>query len=489
MLLKKIITKLHLKPLANYQLAYFICIFVFFNMLDFTYDNDFWFTINQGRYILNNSFPTVAINSIHNINFIYQSWGTGVVFYTFYNYLGVYGIASLIVIVGLLTGYFFYKLCFVVSNNKRGSLIITIIAILLYSFYIVTRPHIFTVLNLVIMLYLLESYLKTDNCKYLYWLPLIALVQINMHGIYLMVLLIIYTPYLINSFKFKIKYLNIKSDGYRKKPLFIAFISMILAAFINPYGYKTLIYGFSSYHSSSLFNNTIIELEALNFHNNPDKLFIFVIITVLILYFSRLNNQPLRYKLLLLGTSYLAFDALKSFYLFLFCSLFSLALLFKKSKKDIDKTYSKAYYVIQSSLMAVLCLGIFFFIRTPKEPNIKIFMDYLDKNVVDKNDIKLFTDYIDGSYAEYRGYNCYLDPRGEIFLKSNNNQGDIYQEFKDVSSFKINYKDFIDKYQFDYMLVKNESSLGYLMQNDSYKYTNVKEDEDHILYKLNGEIE
>ena len=41
--------------------------------------------------------------------------------------------------------------------------------------------------------------------------------------------------------------------------------------------------------------------------------------------------------------------------------------------------------------------------------------------ITNKDEIKLFTDYTDGSYAEYRGYNCYLDPRGEIFLKSYNN--------------------------------------------------------------------
>ena len=483
MKIKKIMKKLKLRSFPNYQFAYLIILIIVFRMIGFKYDNDFWFTINQGRYILEHSFPTVAINSIHNLNFVYQSWGTGTLFYIIYHYFGIYGMTILLSIVSALTMFFFYKLCFLISNNKRGSLYNTLIALILYSYYIVTRPHMFTVLNLVIMLFLLESYVKKDNIKYLYWLPIIALFQVNMHGIYYILLLIILTPYLINSFSFEI--FGIKSNGYRRKPLFIAFLCMLLVGFINPYGYKTIIYGFNSYQSSSLFNNTIAELMALNFHNITDKLFIISIIVIIVLHFAKLRNKPLRYTLLLLGTSYLAFDALKSFYLFLFCSLFPLTLLYKNQKNDLDKLYSKKYHLFHLALTIVVIFGTFLFIKTPSIPSISIFMDYLDKEVTNKDEIKLFTDYTDGSYAEYRGYNCYLDPRGEIFLKSYNNMEDIYEEFDKVSKFKINYKDFINKYEFDYMLVNNESALGYLMKNDSYKYLNVRENDSHTLYKIN----
>ena len=479
-MIKKVINKLKLKPFASYQIAYLVIILVFFRMLLLNYDNDFWFTINQGRYVIEHSFPTIAINSIHNIDFIYQSWGSGTLFYLIYNYLGLYGFAFLLISISVLTMYFFYKLCFLVSNNKRGSLLITLFAILLYTPYIVTRPHIFTVLNVVIMLYLVESYIRKDNVKYLYWLPLITLFQINMHGIYYILLLVFMVPFLINSFKFKI--FGIESNGYRKKPLFLAFLGMIVTGFINPYGYKTIIYGFSSYQSSSLFNNTILELLSLNFHEIIGKIFIATIILTYVLHFSKLKDRPLRYTLLLLGTSYLAFDAIKSFYFFVFCSLFPLAMIFK-NKNNIDKTYSKNYHLFHASLTIVLCIGSLFFIAKPKDPEILPLIDYLDQNS-NKEEIKLFTDYIDGSYAEYRGYNCYLDPRGEIFLKSNNKKEDIYEEFDQVEHFKINYRDFIDKYMFDYMIVKNESELGYLMKYDSYKYTSVLTTETHTLYKL-----
>ena len=483
MIIKNIIKKLNLKPLADYQLAYLIVILVFLRMINFQYDNDFWFTINQGRYVLEHSFPTIAINSIHNIDFIYQSWGTGTLFYIVYNYLGLYGMVFLLIAIVSLTMYFFYKLCFLVSSNKRRSLYITFLFFLLYTPFITTRPHIFTVLNLTIMLYLLESYIQKDDIKYLYGLPIISLLQINMHGIYFILLLIIISPFLINSFKFK--FLNVKSNGYRKKPLIIAFICMILTGFINPYGYKTIIYGFSSYDSTGLFNNTIAELSALNFHKIYDKIFIVTIIITYILYFNKKKEIPLRYYLLLFGTTYLAFDAVKSFYLFLICSFYPLAYIYsnnKKTKKEYQ--FSKIYHIFHGSFTVVLCIFCFLNIKNPQLPEISKYIDYLDENVANKENMKLFTDYMDGSYAEYRGYNCYLDPRGEIFLKSNNKKEDIYEEYNNVSIFKINYKDFIDKYKFDYMLIKNESELGRLMKYDAYKYKNVMEDANYTLYML-----
>ena len=482
MKIKNLFSKIKFRPLPSYQLAYLVVILVFFHMLGFQYDNDFWFTINQGRYVLEHSFPTTAIYSIHNLDFLFQSWGSGVVFYTVYNYVGLYGIVSLMIIVSGLTMFFFYKLCFITSNNKRGSLLITIIAYLLYNvFFIVSRPHIFTVLNLVIMLYLLESYVKTNKTKYLYWLPLVTLLEVNMHGIYYIVLLVIASPYLINAFKFKI--FGIESKGYRKKPIIIAFILMIITGFINPYGYKTIIYGFTSYGNNSLFNNTVIELLALDFHNIVQRIYIIVIIVTYVLYFTKHKEKPLRYTLLLLGTSYLAFDALKSYYFFVFAGLFPLAILFNK-REDIDKSYSKTYHIIHASFTVIACISTFFLLNKPKDPPVKEIIDYLDTVVTNKEEIKLFTDYASGSYAEFMGYYCYLDPRGEIFLKSVNKKVDIYKEYDDVEKNRINYKDFIDKYMFDYMIVDNKESIGYLMKHDSYIYKKVMENKRYTLYEL-----
>ena len=482
--MNKIINKFKIKDIASYQYFYLIIITLFCRLITFNFDNDFWFTINEGRYVLNNGFPTKAINSLHNIDFLYQSWGTGTLFYSIYHNLGYIGIIILLIIIGLLTAYFFYKLCLLVSNNKKISLRITLITMFFYfGYYLVTRPHIFTVLNLIIMFYLLEKYIKTLNIKYLYLLPFITLLEVNMHGIYYIVLLIIITPYLINSFKFNI--FGIKSKGYPKKHLFISYILMIITGFINPYGYKTIIYGFKSYKSNSLFNNTINELLSPDFHTLYGKIIIISILIIMVIYFrDKKKNIPLRYYLLLIGTCYLALDATKSFYLFLIASLFPISYIFKDKKNNIDN-YSKLYHYGHLLLTCLVIISIICLIKEPEYPSSYNMLNYLDSIKEDKENIKLFTNYYDGSYAEYRGYNCYLDPRGEIFLKQNSNNEDIYLEYDYVDKSIINYQDFLNKYMFDYILLSKKDNLYYQINNYGHdNYIVIMEDDNYQLLSL-----
>lgn len=482
---KKFFSNFQMRHLPVYQYFYFVLLIIFLPFLRFTYDNDFWFSINQGRYFLNNGLTNIAINSIHNIECIYQSWGSCTIFYIIYHYFGDYGMIVFQLLIGLLTAYFLYKLCLTVSNKKRLSIIITLIIMTFYDLYFVTRPHIFTVLNLVICLYLLESYLKTNNKKYLYFLPLISLLQVNMHGIYFIVLLILLSPYIINSFKFNL-FGIFKSDGYSKKSLFITFFVMFLTGFINPYGYKTIIYGFNSYFSGGILNDTITELRALNFHEELGRIFIIIIIITYIIYFYNHKNVLLRYYLLLFGTSYLALDAVKSIYIFLFCSIFPIAYIFKdKKSRIIDIPYSKFYRGFHFTLTMICLVYIVFNFQIPPKPDIKKYVDYLDEHVENKETTKIYTCLKDGSYLEYNGYYSYIDPRAEIFIKANNHKEDIYEEYDKVLKLKIDYRDFIDKYQFDYMIINNKDTLYYLMpMHDYYGYEIVLSDTESMLLKL-----
>lgn len=448
------------------------------------YDNDFWFTINQGRYILQNGFPFKAINIIHNFDFVYQSYGTGIIFYLIYNYFKQYGMILLLIIISTLTAFFYYKLCNVISNNKRKSIIITIIAMTFYnSLYLTTRPHIFTTLNIAILLYLLEGYFKTENKKYLYFLPFITLLEVNMHGIYFIILLVLTIPYLINTFKFK--FLGFESLGFKKKELFITYIFMILSGFINPYGYKTIIYGFSSYSSKSIMNNFINELLAPDFHFLDGKLVIISVITLICIAFVNRKKIPIRNFLLIMGTAYLALDSLKSFNIFIICSLFYLVYVLKLDIKEMK--YSKYYFIFH--LMLTISLAIFMLINAFKinisKSQIELY-NYLDSIVENKQDLKMYTDFYNGSYAEYRGYYCYIDPRAEIFLKSNNHKEDILEEYFNLKNLEINYKDFLNKYKFDYLIIqKDEDYLHKLLLFDSCNYEIIYENENYLLYKLN----
>ena len=127
---------------------------------------------------------------------------------------------------------------------------------------------------------------------------------------------------------------------------------------------------------------------------------------------------------------------------------------------------------------------VFINIKEPNFPETHEFINYLDSITEEnKDNVKLYTNYYDGSYAEYRGYNCYIDPRGEIFLKIKNGE-DIFKEYNDLEDNKIDYQEFLNKYNFDYLLLDKEDNL-YLEINryGSPYYHEIKSNEKYSLYE------
>ena len=105
-------------------------------------------------------------------------------------------------------------------------------------------------------------------------------------------------------------------------------IFMFLTGLINPYGIKN-IYG------QKILKEKIIELLPLSFSSSYDKFIIFMIFLSYFLYF-RCKNIPVRYYLLLFGTTYLAFDCSRSIALFMIGALFPLSYLYRDKIPNID---------------------------------------------------------------------------------------------------------------------------------------------------------
>ena len=479
-----------MKKNSIYYIFLFIIPILIFLKFGISIDNDFWFTIAEGKYVLKSGFPYYVPFTIYNgLDFVYQSWGTGVIFYLIYNFFEAYGIIFFVTAIFLVIIYFYYKLCLLISNNNKViSLIITILTMSFLSLgFITTRPQIFTFLNLTLLLYFMESYTKTNNKKYLIPLPLIALFQINIHGMFFFMLLIFMIPYIINYIYLKIR----STDAYRYslKPIILTMILMLLMGFINPYGIDNLLYVFNSY-GQELLEKTIIELQPLSFATLNGKIFISIIILIYILYFISpkivsKKQLPIRYLLLLFGTTYLAFDTNRGGSLFLIASCFPLAYLYSDLLPDIDfenifVSYHKTFKLITIFFVTILLATIFI---TPKNiyPDSREPIEFLLKNF-DSKSVRLYTYFDDGSYAVYRGLKCSMDPRAEVFLKKNNHKSDIFKEYYNLQHNKLYYKDYLDKYNFTHLLINKKDSIYFDMKRDSYNYVLLKNFENYQIY-------
>ena len=455
--------------------------------------NDIWFLLNHGKYVLNNGFPSIEPFTIHqNFSFVMQQWLSSVIFYLSYSLLGKYGLLLLTL---LVTGYIIfisYKLCMLLSDNRYSLsvLISTIVTTLLAASFITSRPHIFTFAIIITEIYLLEKYIKEEDKRYLYPLPLLSLLEINLHASMFFMQFAFILPYLIDSFKYKIG--PLKSSGYTKKPLFITVILMFLVGFINPYGINAITYIFSSYGNSYI-NEIVEEMLPVVITDSVGKVSFFLIFMIVSIYiFYRKSKIKPRYFYLLIGTIYLTLSSQKGLSYLIIGGILPLAYYLKPAfKKDTVKEKKKSYsYLLSSSCLVVISLLVV--IGTDSMTftyKFKEGVDYLLENNK-ASDITLYTGYAEGAYPEWKGIKCYIDPRAEIFLKGNNKQKDIMEEYYLLQIGNLDVNEFLEKYKFDYLLVIETDYLYNNMDDiDNYKlvYENVSIDEFSI-ESLNNKI-
>ena len=108
--------------------------------------------------------------------------------------------------------------------------------------------------------------------------------------------------------------------------------------------------------------------------------------------------------------------------------------------------------------------------------------DILKENAT--SDDLIYTGYDEGGYIEYQGFKCYIDPRAEVFLKSNNKQKDIFIEYYNLRTGVINYKDFLNTYNFDYLVVAFYENILFTYIDESKNYTLIYNENNKLkLYK------
>lgn len=457
--------------------------------------NDIWFLLNHGRYVLNNGFPLIEPFTIHeNFAFVMQQWLSSVIFYLSYSILGKYG---LLILTLLVTGYIIfisYKLCMLLSDKRHTlSVILTTVMTTLLAFYFITsRPHIFTFAILITEIYLLEKYIREKDNKYLYGLPILSLLQINLHASMFFMLFAFLLPYLIDSFHYKIG--PLESEGYKKKPLFIVSIIMLLTGLINPYGIDGLTYIFRSFGNSYI-NELVNEMFPLVITDLVGKVCLFIIFIIVCIYiFYRKSKIKPRYFYILVGTIYLTFTAYKGLAYLLIGGILPLADYLKISFKKDDETVKSYKCIFNSSVLAVIFLLIIIgtdsFVFTYRY---KDGIDYLLEREK-ASDITLYTRYNDGGYPEWSGIKCYIDPRAEVFLKKNNKREDVIEEYYLLQNGELNIEEFLEKYKFSHLLItendymydkiNNIDNYELIYQNKSISEFSITNGDEKIKYRI-----
>ena len=457
----------------NWYFTLLIIPFILFCIRNKTPDNDIWFLMNNGRYVLNNGIPHVDPFTIHEgLHYVMQQWLSSVIFYIVFNMFGKYGLLFFMYIIFILIVIIYYKLCYLLSKNSVLSIVITTIILSFLDVYLVTRPQVFTYIILLLETYSLELYIKKDNWKYLIILPILSILQINLHASMWFMQFVFILPFLVNSLNIN----GVSIDKIKIKPLLIVMVIMLLSGFINPYGLEAITYIFKSYGDSDI-NLNIVEMEEATISFFYFKSCVVMLLLLLIYFAKNKNNKiDIRYLLFIIGTFILATKHRK-------CSVYFI-LWYGYAISSFLKIKLKNNKLLMVGKRLVIILSIFLLLSLPSlismnyknysmsTSDVEKSVNYIIKNY-DPNKVRLFIDFRNGGYSEYYGLKSYIDSRAELFLKTHNGKSDIYSDSVSMSSYSynFNFKKFIKLYDFTHIIVNYDNGLYKYLEDNKTNYT------------------
>lgn len=390
--------------------------------------------------------------------------------------LGVlFGKASLL-IYGFIC--FFSLLMILFLTNKKDYLknipftLCWIFLSLFFTVYLQGRPHLISYIFLALTICFLNDLRGNEDSKKIYFLPVISLMWANIHGgssnlCYLFCLI-----FLIGGL-FSFDFSKIEAKRYSKKQVkkyILAFILCLIVQIVNIHGFKLLTYPYLNMLDSTMINN-ISEWQPTTLNNIGHYFYFFLLVFIAIIFlFSR---KKIRFMdLLLFGVC--AFLGLKSIRFWSYTYIImSFVIFYYIGKRRYDN--GGCFCIL---LVGCLLFVVFF-------TNINKSLSNVDRNCLDSEVINLvkeeepkrlynFYDY--GGELIYNDILVFIDGRADLYSKYN------FRDYLNISMLKGDYEKLIDKYNFDYFLIKDGFQIaGYLKYSD--KYTMIYSKDGVYLYK------
>jgi hypothetical protein len=453
----------------------------------FTLDNDAYWLIQSGRYVLEHGIPVTDPLSMHSgLTFVMQQWLSAVCFASIYDTFGVIGILVMVLIVFIAMALLIQQLTLLVSGNEFVSYIVTILSVIVLWPFMTTRPFLISLLFFLIEILILEKVVRSGKHSLLVAIPFLSVMLVNFHAAMWPFFFIIFVPYFIDSYQFNFGCFH--GEGYPRFKMLLAFSVSLLVGFLNPYGIKSMTYLFRSYGHQSISKN-VLEMQSPNFQTGSG-LFVFavLILVVIILIVTKAPKLKLRYGLLILGTGFMALTSLRNLSLFAVCGMPMLAYALRELSPKTGMVRKISMKVQVGILIAYLGIVLLCFAINISESSEnqeqglpKEAVSYIKKEYKDE-ELRLFTDYNWGGYAEFMGLKPFIDARAEVFLKVNNGKEDILNDLLAVDAGSLYYADFIKKYKLNVFLIeKNELLDIYLGKDDGYE--KVFQDKKFVVYE------
>ena len=447
-------------------------------------DCDTGYHIRAGEYIIENlSIPKKDIFSFHTppIPWTAHEWLSEVIMAIVHRSFGLTGI---VIFFSFLLSLVYYLLFKMVRADKGDIIITTFIVLFVLAvsqIHWLARPHIFSLLLMVIWYYLLDQY-QYNHKNHLLFFPPMMLLWVNLHGGFLAGFMLLGIYLFGNLVKFFISE-GAEKDNYKKKIRLLGLITMACLMFciINPYGYRILLFPFNLV-SNKLIMNHVNEFMSPNFHTLNARLFEFLLLFMLTVFlFSKVRLNIIELLMVLLFTH-------MSLYSGRYIPLFSIIVapilvkrlqlmveqadgkfikFFKKRSDNISaidaSTKGFLWPIIGVILVTFIARGgnvDFKFDEKTKPVAAVEFMkkEQLRGNMFDNDE---FGDYI--IYAAWPEYKVFFDGRSDMYGV------DILKDYIKVTAIKPGWDEVLKKYDIEWIIYNANSALSlFLMENEDW---------------------
>ena len=396
-----------------------------------------------------------------------------------------FGLTGIVIFFSFIISLVYYLLFKIFRKNKHDIMSVVFIVILVVTASMIhwlARPHIFSLLLMVIWYYLLDEY-QYNHKNHLYFFPPMMLLWVNLHGGFLTGFILLGIYLFGNSVKL-INSQGVERDDYKKKVrlLGVTAIACLLVFLINPYGYHILLFPFNLVSNKFIMNH-VLEFLSPNFHRLHIKPFEFMLyFTIVVLVFSRVRMNIIELTMIVLF-AHMALYSGRYIPLFSIIAapilLRQLGPILEQSNGRLAKFFKKRsdnISIIDASVKGYLwpaaaVVLVFVFAASGKieyqfDEEIKpvAAVEFLKKENLQGNmfDNDEFGDYI--IYAAWPQYKVFFDGRSDMYGTK------IMREYFKVISIKPGWDEVIRKYNMNWIIDSANSPLSlFLMERDDWR--------------------
>lgn len=528
-------------------IAIFLIMLFCFAITPKSLQNDTFYTIKLGEYVLDNGITMEDPFAWHeNLEYTFPHWAYDVMIYLFYAIGGQTGVYVSTVLFCMILGILLYLTNCKLSKNRIVPFITTIGTLYVLQGYIAARAQLFTFILFVLTVFFIERFLETRHRGYAIGLIIIPIIIANVHVAVFPFYFVLYLPYVveymiyilshtfiiitksriesiykkiqkindtneIEKLKNKLYLLEAKNEERNKrrkkasknaykiiikpsdnmKALIIIMIICLFAGFFTPIGKVPYTYLIDTMAGDT--TKSISEHKPLTLVEHLDFACVLVIFISILMFTD--TKIKLKDLFMLAGLIMLSFYTRRQESMFFIVTIFILNRLIaswfsKYAPNTLRKIETKAVTIIGQSIIVLAILALSWYKYKPKmddsyisEASYPVQAAEWIKENLDVENIRLYNEYNYGSYLLYQDIPVFIDSRADLYAPEFNEGVTVFNDFLKISGVNDSTEELFEKYDFTHFIMTSKAKLRTLMEQNEDKYKEIYEDEYFCIYE------